>query len=318
MKKQQYQIIKNPDKPKQPSPQRIAICTLADSLAYPFVRYQAQTVRRMGYLNNVFTDYYIMDLGLTNDQVQRLSNFADILDPEPNMFADLPDTELAKPGNTKERAAITRSSLQKAIMVKMLQGCERLIYLDADAFFTNCFDTHDIFNDSWDVCLTLKNIFPGPVNVEDDPNKYRFELINCGVQFYQGNKYIDFIEELLTYTTSNPILSDQGNTNLLLNTCRGLSWMRTGDYTLSCKNSDIVVRLIKCGGNKPSIKYNYFINNKTPKVVINGRLQLRDAPVICHAKGLYKRRGEIKTWRDFGIYMGLGAGIVDGTMDDRR
>jgi len=265
--------------------ENILIMSLADNIVFPFIRWQAETVKRHG--GNC--KYIIWDIGLEKQQVKELSEFAEVKDfKEINdifqkHIAPISNEKLRKGG---ARSVITKASLKKPFCLRqcVLEGYENILYLDADAFLNK--NPFEVFKASFNICVTFKGPRQSPPDLINRPEKLRFKLLNAGVQLFKGKKHklLTYFNEFIdNYILERPEISDQGNLNRLIDRCEDWDWTKPrGYHKLLINEVKLNVFIIDCE------RYNRFVNNGgVPPFTIVG-----------HAKGQKKRTFEINTWQD--------------------
>jgi len=274
------------------------IMSLSNSSTFHFVRWQAETVRR----NRSNEDYIIWDIGLEKEQKKELQDIATVLDFEDiaeeynKNIAPLDNKVFRQAGG---RSVVSRPSLRKPFCLKacVAMGHDEILYLDADAFLNRKID--DIFKNNFNVAVTLRKVRPAPIPPIDEPRRFRFKLLNAGVQLFknEGNKLDIFFDEFIhNYIFKNPQHSDQGNLNHIIDKCKDFNWTEINTMkTLKIKGTKLKVLILDCS------VYNKFVNNRG----------LTPFPVVCHAKGAKKRSFALDSWQKV-------EGWIKGTYTNRK
>jgi len=264
----------------------ILIMSMADEHVFPFIRFQAETVKRHG----GECKYIIWDIGLTENQVAELSEIAEVKKFKNSIYEKhIKPIRNAFFRDGGGRSIISRASLRKPFCLKACveMGYENILYLDADAFLNKY--PFKIFEINFNIGVTFKGALKsGKPKLREAPNKYRFKLLNAGVQFFKGpkEKLIPYFDEYIcNYILKNPKISDQGNLNCLIDRCEKWDWSTPqGEFKLMVKNNKVrlQVLILTCE------RYNRFVNNGG----------IPPFTIIGHAKGGRKRDFEINTWQD--------------------
>ncbi len=277
------------------------VVTMGDSNVYPYLRYQAETVKR--FMPNA--EYLIWDLGLKPTDVNSMAEFGTVKklkDTNYDKIKELSNAELDK-YLRQDFAHITRPSLAKpfCLLATSKITTRPIIYLDSDAFFNKPLPL-DTFDNSFDVMVTLRSLKRGSQEeVAKTPRAWRFKLLNAGVLFFYGHKVSRFLEWFISdFILQDPALSDQGNWNRIANLCVGFDWRHYGKYFMYGPDGTEYKMWIS-----PCVTYNKFVNRGSAKVITKTGMRFAEDFYIGHAKGRSKRDKKCECWLDFRDWLGV-------------
>jgi len=266
------------------------IITLSDSARFSYVRWQADSV----YRKMRDEEYIIYDIGLMPDQIDELLSVPGVtikkFDDMPtsgeyyNRFDKFSDALLRRDGG---KAMITRSAAKKAWIIQneLQETNNKIVYMDADAFFNQSMLQDDIFKIDFNVCVTLRKRQLMPINVLEDPHRWHFKLLNAGVQFFQGDSkpLLSYFDGFKDFLCEMPELSDQGNLNRYLTKHAGINFTEWLKYYTMKINEDILKLYVI-----PCLYYNRLINVGS---------KLDGVTIIAHMKGPSKQMFPVTNWK---------------------
>jgi hypothetical protein len=268
------------------------IClTLGDDKVRFLLLHQASLVKK----NLRKYEHWVYDLGLPKDIKEellrrgvKLISWSDICGEHDKLIGNNKDNWKRTPFPT-----VTLASLKKIFCIKHCVESNsqkdlviRILYIDADAFPLR--DLGDIWGLKFNLGVTLRKCYKRSLDLSkaESPMKFRYKLLNAGVQFWQGSQ--DHLLYLINYHINKYIVdkrnfADQTALNRLVDECRGFDWTTLeSNYDLVLnKNHKYVVRVMSCK------YYNWFTKQgKAPDKKI----------IICHAKG--RKKAKLRSEKD--------------------